>query len=1433
MRPPRILFVYQFLTLGGVEVVMQTRLRELASRDIEARMLFLAESGGGESIFNQMGDQVAVHTEEAEIEKYVRDFNPDWISTIDTPGIIPIARRVVPDARIAYEVHTPYPDYVALLLDPDLMARVSGIIVPSQSQKEFIALRIARPLPIEVVPNSLPKEFLNKTESNPPKSNIVMWVGRLDDLKNWRGFIQLAARVRESIEAEFWIVGGLRNREEGNLFEAIQKAGLMDSFRWLPAVSYEDMPRLYDYVGRSGGCLVSTSWAESFGMAALEAMASGCPVIAPDIVGLRDLVKHGETGWLYPSMNNDRASDFVLEAIQDSGARETIIKNAEREARDFTPAATIDRLLEVFSEWSANPAPYSEPASLDREGLLDQLSRHAELQGVRIAEREALIDSLSRELRRDDAAQRVLMGEQMLNQLSAQLTDTQKLIDARDNGIRWLSAQIANMERIVRTRDEAVDWLRAKLTEQERKTAHKEETADNLRAELANAERTLSVRDDAITWLRSEVNESKRKSEHLTAVNESLTARSKQLESAINKLSAELVDHQERIAALSAELNNRQQLADALSAELNNRQELATALDARLTATEEALQLHAEEINRQEEILRERNEGIAWLKGELEESTRKSQRLIGSNNFLKMQLAKNEAAINGLEQQLATTQLELEKITRSLGWRLLSRYGRIKYRYLLPLYRQLNLLPTEARLSTRNAATLAPGMTVDESASNRAEGLTMDAQEIAGPAFQETDGSEAWPNQQDASEESQQFDFYKAVTLLPHVRREEIEAVLDKRPPAEPLHRQDVVCFSIIDWEFRYQRPQQIMSQFASHGHRVFYISTTRFLPADAAPRVLVKRIKKNVYEVQLAAVRMPDVYGEVIDGDNRQALLDSLDELRRTHRINDAIAYTMIASWGAVALEAKRMWGWRNIYDCMDEWENFPGISPDILDMERRLVRQCDLLVVTAQRLWEKWESDEQPMVLARNGVDIDFYGRHYGPNGILAGVEHPIIGYFGALADWFDVQLVVHAAKARPDYAFVLLGGVFNLDVSELESLPNVLLLGQRPYETMPQYLYHFDVCMIPFKINPITEATDPVKLYEYLSAGKPVVSVALSEVELYSEYIYIARDRDEFVAQLDAAVAEDDRDMIMRRRKFAEQHSWRQRYEIIEAGVSRITPRASIIIVTFNNLVLSKLCLESVIRNTEYLNYEIVVVDNDSKDGTPAYLRYMAAQYPNISIILNDANQGFARANNQGVARSNGDFVVLLNNDTIVPPGWLNRLLRHLENESVGLVGPVTNFVGNEAKIKVDYHTWGEMEEFAARYTWEHDGQSADIYMLAMFCVAFRRDTYDEIGPLDERFGLGMFEDDDYTQRVKAKGYRVMCAADVFVHHFGQAAFKKLIENGTYNPLFDENRSYYETKWNVTWTPHKHSPLKFERLTHPHSGRRTIEKERQSHS
>lgn len=659
-------------------------------------------------------------------------------------------------------------------------------------------------------------------------------------------------------------------------------------------------------------------------------------------------------------------------------------------------------------------------------------------------------------------------------------------------------------------------------------------------------------------------------------------------------------------------------------------------------------------------------------------------------------------------------------------------------------------------------------------------------------------------------------DFYEAVTLLPHLPQAEVKAIL-KQPLAQTTFaRPDIVCFSIIDWSFRFQRPQQLMKQFAAAGHRVFYLNISDFLSPHARPKFSARpiEIEKNLYEIKLASRYPLDLFSGVVGEKDAAGVLDSLDDLRRAYNINEAVGYVMIPSWTQVARATQRQWGWRIVYDCMDEWENFPRVQPESLAMERELVRSSDLLVVTAQRLYDKWQSRQASLLLARNAADYDFYAERCRPNELLREVTHPVVGYYGAIADWFDVELLAEVARRRPNYSFVLLGGVFDVDVSSLQTLPNVKLLGQQPYETMPEYLYHFDVCVIPFKINPITEATDPVKFYEYLSGGKPVVSVKLPELEPYRDFVYLAEDAGEFAAQIDRALAENSEAKAAERRALAQRHSWAERRGRIAEKIAESIPRASIIIVTYNNLALTKLCLESVFRNTEYPNYEVIVVDNQSKDDTPDYLRTLAQRHNNLKIILNNENYGFAKANNQGIAQATGEDFVLLNNDTVVPPGWLSRLLRHLRDPRVGAVGPVTNFVGNEAKIEVSYRSWIGMEAFVRDYTWQHQGQVADIHMLAMFCLALRREVYERIGPLDEQFGIGMFEDDDYSVRLRNAGLRLLCARDAFVHHFGQAAFGKLIESGQYDGIFDENRRRYETKWNVVWQPHEQKPLTFAR-------------------
>jgi GT2 family glycosyltransferase len=250
-------------------------------------------------------------------------------------------------------------------------------------------------------------------------------------------------------------------------------------------------------------------------------------------------------------------------------------------------------------------------------------------------------------------------------------------------------------------------------------------------------------------------------------------------------------------------------------------------------------------------------------------------------------------------------------------------------------------------------------------------------------------------------------------------------------------------------------------------------------------------------------------------------------------------------------------------------------------------------------------------------------------------------------------------------------------------------------------------------------------------------------------------------------------------------------------------------SIIVPTVDNLVFARMCVESILANTGNPHLEVVVVDDGSTDGTGPYLREMAVGDSRIRPLSLPRNRGFAAAVNRGLEAAGGAVFVVLNDDTIVPPGWLARLTRHLDDPAVGLVGPLTNRSGNEQEIRAEYETYGQLLAFVRELETRGTGSLEDMSTLAMFCTAMRRDLYERVGQLDERFGLGMFEDDDYAMRVRAAGHRVVCATGSFVHHFGQGTLGKLAPTGELGTLFHENRRRFERKWGVAWETHRRRP------------------------
>ncbi|MGC8915622.1 MAG: glycosyltransferase family 2 protein [Thermoanaerobaculum sp.] len=241
----------------------------------------------------------------------------------------------------------------------------------------------------------------------------------------------------------------------------------------------------------------------------------------------------------------------------------------------------------------------------------------------------------------------------------------------------------------------------------------------------------------------------------------------------------------------------------------------------------------------------------------------------------------------------------------------------------------------------------------------------------------------------------------------------------------------------------------------------------------------------------------------------------------------------------------------------------------------------------------------------------------------------------------------------------------------------------------------------------------------------------------------------------------------------------------------------PLVSVVVVTHNGARVTQLCLKSLFAFTAYPCFEVVVVDNGSSDETMEILEGWAKREPRVRIIRNAQNLGFPAACNQGARAARGEILVFLNNDTVLTPAWLEPLVEELlRNPKVGLVGPVSNGVANQARVRCPVRSWEELPLWVAYRARKHFRRWLPLPMVALFCAAIRREVWEEMGGLDEDFSPGLFEDDDLSERLREAGYELRCRLDSFVYHFQGASFSKLGDK-TYLELYERNRRLFWAK------------------------------------
>ncbi|WP_107839186.1 glycosyltransferase [Metasolibacillus meyeri] len=334
-------------------------------------------------------------------------------------------------------------------------------------------------------------------------------------------------------------------------------------------------------------------------------------------------------------------------------------------------------------------------------------------------------------------------------------------------------------------------------------------------------------------------------------------------------------------------------------------------------------------------------------------------------------------------------------------------------------------------------------------------------------------------------------------------------------------------------WGYMFQRPQQLARALAKEGHIVFYLVDTSF-PHEPDWNVRgILEVEPNLY-----------LFNDNVEG---KYLIEALINQQLyiwqywPHQLKT------INSWNYVHKDMYR------IYDCIDFIETFDTYDTILSDFEES-IQSSNCLLATAKTIENSLNRFEKEILYVPNAVAIeDFheYKKFNWPNlEEIKNQEKKIIGYYGAIAEWFDFETIEYLATLNPQWIIALVGEVYPTvenKVKKLKEFDNIKILERISYDRIPYLLNSFDVAILPFILNDITLNTSPVKVFEYLAGGKNVVSAPLPEV-LDIEGVFVGQTKEEFEEQIQKALELKGNEQLQTLKKIAEKHTWEKRVKKI---------------------------------------------------------------------------------------------------------------------------------------------------------------------------------------------------------------------------------------------------------------------------------------------
>lgn len=488
-------------------------------------------------------------------------------------------------------------------------------------------------------------------------------------------------------------------------------------------------------------------------------------------------------------------------------------------------------------------------------------------------------------------------------------------------------------------------------------------------------------------------------------------------------------------------------------------------------------------------------------------------------------------------------------------------------------------------------------------------------------------------------------------------------------------------------------------------------------------------------------------------------------------------------------------------IYENIDNWETTLGSTVYHEDTLKKLLKESAVLVGTAKPLkdqlegyLEKYQIEKKPVLYLANAVDDELFcplKKYNKPEDLV--IDKVTLLYYGSLwGEWFDWDLIIDLANKNPRYSFNIIGDCSNIQNIVKICPHNVHFLGLKKQMDLPAYLSYVDYSLIPFKPGEIGDYVSPLKIFEYIAMHTKVLCTNLPDIQGYPN-VFCGDTYEEW----DAIIKSDPELDIKSADEFTIDNSWFDRVSSMidscypSASDSILKDKLSVVILNYNNKNVIFKCVDTLIKFNKFYNYEIIVVDNGSVDGSYELLK---ERYSNNEIILVQNNKnGCASGRNLGVKNSKGDYIMFLDSDQwITNKYWLQPYENIMkENLNIGLIGWAAGFFNQHKKA---YHV---VDSFPYRYMPCNALCRYDIGYLGSGGMIISRTNFDKVGGFDLYYDPTCYEDTDFSLKIRDLGKEIYYCPYLGVFHLPHQTTKS--GSKEHMELTRKKQEYFTDKWN----------------------------------